>query len=325
MARKNGNGSKLEPAVRYLRYRLTTSATPGTETSHYIDLARDLSTVNRRLYKQGRNYHVKKISVVSTNTISGVAQGLTPGSSITVDAGMISASTCPDTWVSHGAWHRGKQTWDKMNKVATDQSAGNIAGTWSDFKVHLSLDMKNATLLNPVDNGNNLYQDGEWVYSQMVTPDGTATADEFELTMLGDHDGSAGTRNTVGLIKSYGESRPTVSATGSPAVPGDADDDPLINIFDYGTTIDDVVENLEFNNDYPPYDPANYPGADGNGPKPAVVQHTSISDGRATLGGFSAFCGLVELEVFSSNASDLFSVLVELAPGKYRGIKAESI
>jgi len=303
--------AKPVPAVRYLRYRLTTSGTPGTETSHYIDLARDLSTVNRRLYRQGRDYHVKKISIISSDTPSA--------------GNFVTASTCPSTWVSYGAWRRGFQTWNKMNKVATDQSSGNIAGTWADFKVHLSLDMKNATLMNPYDNGNNLYQDGEWVYSQMVTPDGTATADEFELTMLGDHDGAAGSRNTVGLIKSYGESRPTVSATGSPSVPGDASSDPLINIFDYGTTIDDVVENLEFNNDYPPYDPANYPGDDGNGPKPAVVQQTTIVDGRASLGSFTAFCGLVELEVKSALPSDLWSVLIEIAPGNYRGIKSEAL
>jgi len=315
--------AKQTPAVRYLRYRLTTSENPGTETSHFIDLARDLSKVNRRLYRQGRDYHVKKISVVSTNTITGYQPTLLDPNNFQ-NAGMISASTCPSSWVSYGAWKRGFQTWNRMNKVATDQSSGNIAGTWADFKVHLSLDMKNATLLTPVDNGNNAYQGGEWMYSTLVTPDGTTTADEFELTMLGNHDGAAGSRNTVGLIKSYGESRPTVSATGSPAVPGDADDDPLINIFDYGTTIDDVVDNLEHDNDYPPYDPANYPGDDGNGPKPAVVQHSSISDGRATLGSFTAFCGLLELEVFSPNASDLFSVLVELAPGNYRGIKAEA-
>ena len=76
--------------------------------------------------------------------------------------------------------------------------------------------------------------------------------------MLGDHQGAAGVRSSVGLVKSYGESRATVQV-GSPSVPGDLSDDPLINVFDYGTEIDEVLERLELDNDVPPYDAANYP------------------------------------------------------------------
>ncbi|MDB4442821.1 hypothetical protein N9219_05320 [bacterium] len=316
-SKRSRSAKKSIPAQRYLRYNLTNSGSPGTETSHYIDLARDLSRVNRRLYRQGRMYHIKRITVLSSNTVA-IAN---PPSG----AGAISVSTVPDTWVSREAWKRGFQTFTRMNKVATEQTSGDISGTWADFKVYMSLDMKNGTMLTPRDNGNNNYNAGEWAYSQMVTPDGTTTADEFELTMLGDHNGAAGSRNTVGLIKSYGESRATVFASGSPAVPGDADDDPLINIFDYGTTIDDVVENLEFDNDFPPYDPADYPGDDQNGPKPAVIAMASIYNGSAVMSGCHAFAGLLELETKSPIASDVYQILVELSPGKYRGISAESI
>ena len=68
MAYNKSNASKTTPAVRYLRYEMTTSGTPDTETSHFIDLARDLSRVNRRLYRAGRDYHVKKVTIVSSNT-----------------------------------------------------------------------------------------------------------------------------------------------------------------------------------------------------------------------------------------------------------------
>ena len=309
---------KKTPAVRYLRYNLTNSTTPGVETSHYIDLARDLSRVNRRLYRQGRDYHVKRISIVSSNTIAA------PGGS----AGRVTFSTIPDGWVARQAWKRGFNAWNDMIKKATKAAGNDLRGTWSDFKVHLSNDMRVATPANPVDNGGNAYNSGEWVYAELVSPDGTTSADPFELHMLGDHTGSAGAWGSVGLIKSYGESRSTVLA-GMPRVPGEASDDPIINLFDDGTVNDEIVQDLEDHNDEPPYNLGNYPGDDGNGPKPMVVQQTTLgSDGRSTVGGFNALCGLIEVEIttpVASDPGDTYSVLVELAPGSYRGIAADVI
>ncbi|AXF52750.1 MAG: putative capsid protein [Cressdnaviricota sp.] len=301
---------KLDPAVRYLRYELTNSGTPGNETSHYIDLARDLSMVNRRLYRQGRDYHVKKITIVSSNTPSLENR--------------ISVATIPSGWPQRNAWKRGFQVWRMMYKNASQNISGDIEGTWSDFKVYLSNSMRSAGINTPVDNGGNGFLIDEWAYSQYVSPDGTTSDDSFTIHMLGDHSGSAGAWNSVGLVKSYGESRATVQA-GSPAVPGEASDDPLVNVFDYGTEIDEVIDLMEGSNDLPPYDQASYPGDDVNGPKPIINQDTTLVDGRAVMGGFSALCGLLEFEIKSAIANDTFSVLIELAPGKYRGIHAEVI
>jgi len=299
----------MEPAARYLRYEITNSANAGTETSHFIDLARDLSRVNRRLYRQGRDYHVKKITLISKNTPNLENR--------------VSVSTIPGTWVSHMAWKRAFDQWNRMNKEASANLAGDITATWSDFKVYMSLDQRSGTMLEPIDNGNNVYKAGMWTYSQMVTPDGTTSADTFDLHMLGSHSGSVGNWNSVGLIRSYGESRATVQQ--GPNVPTTASDDPLVNVFDYGTTVDEVIDDLEGQNDFPPYDLDEYPGDDTNGPKPAVVQDTTLVDGKATMAGFNAMCGLLEFETVSPIASDIYSVLVELAPGSYRGVKADVI
>lgn len=314
--------SKKTPAVRYLRYELTNSGTPGTETSHYIDLARDLSAVNRRLMRQGRCYHVKRVSVVSSNTIAGY--GGAPDSP-KVNAGRITIGTIPDSWVTRNAWKRGFQSWNKMNKLATENISSDIKGTWSDFKVHMTLDSRAASALNPLDNGGNAVRPGMWLYSQLVSPDGTTSADTFDLHMLGAHSGSAGSWNSVGLVRSYGESRATVQSA-DPNVPTTVSDDPIMNVFDDGTQIDEIINDLEGQNDFPPYDLDEYPGDDTNMPKPIVVQQSTLgADGRTTLGQFSAMCGLVEIETTSSVASDVYSVLVELAPGNYRGIAAEVI
>ncbi len=320
MANKKTSGSSkrsskktvraLTPAVRYLRYHLTNSGDAGTESSHFIDLARDLSIVNRRMYRQGKDYHVKKITIVSSDTPNL--------------GNRVSVSSAPSSWVARSAWERAYQVWMRMNKEASSNLAGNITATWADFKVYLSETMRTSTLPLPLDNGSVAGLMDEWAYTQLVSPDGTATNDNFFLHLLGDHVGAAGSRTSVGLIKSYGESRATVNA-GDPNVPGDASDDPLVNVFDYGTTIDDVVERMEFDNDFPPYDIDSYPGDDLNMSKPLVNQDTTIVDGRATMGSFSALCGLLEFEITSPLPSDVYSVLVELAPGSYRGIKAESI
>ena len=257
---------------------------------------------------------MKRVTVISANTPNSA-----PGAE-----NRISFGTIPESWVAQQAWHRGFRTWTKMQKEAQAQAAGDVRATWNDFKVSLSTDFAAATKLLPKDNGGNDVDVGEWIYSRLVSPDGTTSADTFNLHMLGDHSGSAGAWGSVGLIKSYGESRATVNA-GDPNVPGDVSDDPLVNVFDYGTTIDEVLNDMEAHNDLPPYEVTNYPGDDANMPKPLVVQDTTIVDGKATVGGFNAMCGLIEIEAKSSIANDVYSVLVELAPGSYRGIRAEVI
>lgn len=298
------------PAVRYLRYELTNSGNPGTETSHYIDLAKDLSVLNRRLYRQGRDYHVKKITIVSSDTPNMGSR--------------VSVSGIGDSWVARGAWKRGFKTWNLMNKEASATLPNDVSGKWSDFKIYLSNDARVGTFARPMDNGGNLYDEGEWTRSVYISPDGTTSDDSFSIHMLGDSVGSAGAWTSVGLIKSFGETRATVD-NDQPNVPGDVSEDPLVNVFDYGTTIDEVIDQLEADNDNPPYNAADYPGDDGNGPKPLVFQDTTLMDGRATMGGFNALCGLLEFEIKSPLASDVYSVLVELAPGKHRGIHAEAI
>lgn len=298
------------PASRYLRYEMQMSANAGTEVSAYIDIAKDLSAMNRRLYRQGREYHIKRITVVSSNTPNG--------------GNRISFSTAPNTWVTRNAWKRGFAVYKEMNKNASRNLSSDVAGTYDDFKVYLSNTHRTGTELSPNDNGGNNVQPGEWVYSQFVTPDGTATHDEFETGLLGTDVGAAGTRTYVGLIRSYALSRATVQVD-SPNVDINVRDDPLVNVLDSGTQIDEVLENLIQNGDNTPYNTGAYPGGTTNMPLPVVVQDTTIVDGKATVGGFSAICGLIEVEAKTQQPNDVLSILVEVAPGNYRGVAAEVI
>jgi hypothetical protein len=319
------------PAVRYLRYELTNSSTPGTETSHYIDLARDLSAINRRLYRQGRAYHVKRISIVSSNTIAGYGVIETPvtgipGVELQQNAGRFTVSCVPDSWTVRNAWRRGFEMWNKMNKQSVLGDQNTLKPKFHDFKIRgIGSYAPTPTYETPKDNGGGSLSLGEWTYSQMVSPDGTTGADNFSLTLLGSHVGSAGSRTSVSLVKSYAESRATVQNDDPNRSAVDIDD-PLLNLFDDGTVADEIANQLLYYNEDTPYDTDTYPGETGNMPQPLVVQQTTLgADGRATVGGFTAICGLLEFETTSPIADDVYSVLVELGEGAYRGVAAEVI
>jgi hypothetical protein len=306
------------PAERFLRFQITTSASADTETSHYLDIAKALSEINRRHYRQGRTYSVRSVSVTSRNS-SGA---------------LVSLGTVGNTWVARGAWNRGFQMWNKMNDLVLANQPTRKS-KYHDFKVYLTDDHRTSSnKLRPLDNGNNQAGEGEWVYSEMVSPDGTTSADAFKMHMLGDHNGSPGNWTSVSLIRSYGEARATVPNTSVPAIDGGGDDDPILNLFDDGTQVDEIAQNLDSYGDLTPYANdstligENYPGSSGNLPKPMVQRLGSLSNtsnGMLRLGGFDAICGLVEIEVASQQPNDTLDIIVEIAQGDYKGVKADVI
>lgn len=326
------------PAERFIRVRATH---PGgaDETSHYIDIAKELSKVNRRLYRQGMVYRIANISITSRNTVDG----------------LVTFSTAPDTWVTRNAWQRGFQMWNEMNNKVLDMpGASNRKSQWHDYKVHLTDAGRQATKLAAVDNENVEYLEGEWVYSRYESPDGTTTNDNFQVHLLGDHVISGSQYTSVGLIKSYGEARGTVQDN-VPSLDPDGDDDPLLNLFDYGSEIDEIAANLDNYGDLPPYgydinstnQGERYPGSSANGSNPICRRVVAI--GTADIGttagtpftnkgvaaptvmvpGFDAVCGLIEIETQSLTRDGLFTpeddvidILIELAPGNYKGVAA---
>ena len=272
--------------------------------------------------RQGRNYHVKRITVVSSNTIAVGSADVNQR----VSAGRVSFSTAPQSWISQKAWQRGQKLFMQMQKRAMDAAGNDFRGAYNDFKVYLTSDHATGTKLEPLDNGNNAVKLGDWSYTDFVSPDGTTSSDEYYTCLLGDHVESGGLFTSVSLVKSFGESRATVSAAPMPGTDAIDTDDPLMNLFDEGTHTDEVLDKFLSDGEDAPYDVDDYVGDNANMPKPLVVQDTTLGvDGKATVGGFSAMCGLVEIETKSPIANDVYSILVEIAPGNYRGIKADVI
>ena len=129
----------------------------------------------------------------------------------------------------------------EMQKRAMDAAGNDFRGAYNDFKVYLTTSHALGTALVPLDNGGNAVKYGDWSYSDFVSPDGTATSDAYYACLLGDHSGSAGSRTSISLVKSYGESRATVQLSPTPGTDAIDTDDPLMNLFDAGTQNDEVM------------------------------------------------------------------------------------
>lgn len=241
--------------------------------------------------------------------------------------------TAPTSWAVHGAHKMGKKMWDEMRlghggAPGSGMPSSITPATWADFKVYLSDTHRTGSEVTCLDNGNNLVKLGEWIHSKFQSPDGGTGADEYVTHILGDHVGAAGVRTSVGLIQAYEESRRTVQTDHSGSEINT--DSPWVNLFDDGTTLDEIAQDMLDDGNNPPYDINEYPGGATNIPKPIVAGLVAIGAyttpggcaPTAYIGGFNAPAGLVEIEVQSSIASDTFDIVVEIASGSYKGVKA---
>lgn len=287
-----------------------------------VDIAKDLSALSRRLYRQGRRYFVNRITMQQL----GVSQQT---------ASFIGIRTIPDTWVTANAWVKAKGLWDEMNAHVFEQSP-ELKSRYHDFKVYFNGNhfdgtyaTQNATSYFGAAGNDDLDQ-GEWDYSQMVLPQYSVdaatglplAADTFNLHMLGGdvESGSPATIDSGGVIQMYEDTRPRPSAD-QPDVPTEASASWGTLIREFGSSQDELVDIIEDENDNPPYDRTEYVGSD-----------TSVKDGwhkvnLATTSslvtdnapGFYVPCGLMFVGATVTN-NVLLSI--HLASGEYQGVHA---
>lgn len=310
---------KTNPTQTRLSFECT-----GGETQ-FIDLGLALSVINRKAYRAGVYYYVNSVEVYNNST------------------GVIDLHTVPDTWVTKNAWNRGLRLFQKMNSMV-DSPVSNIGRPkYHDFKVYMS-DLHRATgsILPSLHSINNLAATAstgltpdDWEYSQFVSADddqdGTAEADNFFVHMLGPHSGNPDNWTSIGLIRSYAQSRQQLKGPEIPnsslTAPNDgADTDPLVNVFDFSSEeqMNDIVRNLDADNDEPPYDNEKYIGESQK-----HMQHVArigTEQGVGRVGRASGFCvpfGLICIDAWGLSSGDDFRVVINLAQGTYHGVYAE--
>jgi hypothetical protein len=328
--------SKIEPAQLTLTFA-TASIPAGPTVSNYIDLSQVASLVNRRFYRQGINWAVAGMKLI------------TPAGFV----GQVAVNKLPNTWVMSNAWEKGFRAWQRMNKEAMEEAA-SVRPRFLDFKVYA--DFKHAQLgvnanLLPVSVGDHLVASlataGEWKMSTYNVPDPTAASygvyeREIIATGLSYPGSGASGINSVSLIEGYAASRGLPNVL-DPNVPDDAADADGVTpenwmsaLFNDGTEQDaDTLEDLITENNIAPYPFENdgvntdtmYPG--GANQLVGMQIHTIQNVTGTTIGGTTRIkggnfpCGLINIDATNTGTTGNLVIEIDLVPGNHRGYLCE--
>jgi len=327
MARRTSN--KIEPAV--LTVTLITPTVPSGATGEFTaDLSQIASLVNRRFYRQGLNWAVAGIKI------------LTPA------LGNVSVTKLPNTWVMSNAWEKGMRAWLKMNREAL-QETESVRPRFMDYKIFADDVHHSAGFIGnllPVDAANNAYTAGEWLSSKMIVPFGPASPGntaEFEIKAVGPNY-NGGATPVVSLIGGYAASRGLPYEI-DPNTPADADDASgstpenwLAATFNSGTDqASEVIEDNIFENNQAPYPfegdgtaiDTMYPGGANQAPTleyhdGSIVTTTTIG-GTTRLKGGNFPCGLMRFNWNPTEVTSGIRIELDLVPGNHRGYLCESM
>lgn len=299
---------------RILRFNVTHTGTD--EDFHYIDIAKMLSAVNRRSYRQGMSYDVA--SVVFHDSASSETY--------------IKVCTAPNTWSTQAAWKTGFEQWMKQQRAALAATELDRFGPWHDFKVYINYDMI-ADIDKPIfiDVEGNTLTAGEWIYSKYLVPEqGAGNPDTASIGLMGAHVGTptGGDMTYASLLEAMENSINAPQEDPSQSLHNnlwaqlspDASDPEVIQY---------VLDDVEDDNDLPGYSPTIISGAgaagSGRPSDPWVARECSIQGGAhkmAAVGGFTAPCGLLVIETDHGTDANTVGVTLELMPGDYKGVSA---
>jgi hypothetical protein len=305
---------------RYLYYDLEHTGTD--EDFHYIDLARDLSAVNCRLYRQGMLYGIQSFSIHDSQENTEVRIG-----------------TIPTVWPVLSAYRMARRKWNaQIKSLGVDQ----VRGAWDDFRVFMNNDhvsdpdqptvVTNESYTPGTQNESTLY--GEYNASMIST---TTHGSDAVLAMLGPGDGTYSSQlslayggavadGIVGVVHEWNKIKADV-----PETPDSGSDNADVSAFNDGnlglreTTYDgDIVDRIEDFGDAPPYStsPGGYLAVSHSGTYTVREAHMATGQKSVMLPGCEAFCGLLQVETKSATNGNTIGLLVELAPGAYKGVHA---
>lgn len=302
-----------------LNFTLTESGT------HYISIPYAMSIVNRKMFRGARTYAVAGVSLYTKTA------GSQPN---------VMLSTIPDNWPTNNAIVKAYHLWKQMNDKVLDDNP-SLKGTWSDFKPafdedHTVLWDAGVPSLRPIDANLALSATpAEWQQAEIVFPQHSVDAATGlplpavtrHLHVLGDDDAA---KDTVGIIKGYESTRSTVQ-TEDPADDAVDASNWMITLFDEGSSDPELIAYVVDENDQPPYDQDDYPGATTNlvGGNFQSYLACSYDPAQGTAktsdhdAGFVAPLGLIKIETTSVSGNEFLQI--RLVPGSYNGCLSESI
>jgi hypothetical protein len=272
---------------RKIHYSLADVFTAGGSKTVYVDVLKDMSLCNHRLYRQGRVPMVR----VNLETPLGTL-------------GLISAQVLPNTWQVRKAHQLALREYLRATK---EERRSTGQARWHDFKVWFDDGQRTGTTLTPV---GITVGNSEWNYSEIAEEDDST---ERRFKFIGSTD-----VNAFGMVAEY-DSAPDV-VDDDPPNPGGSSPYMNLNPDLQGKNADNLLDE----GDFPPYNPDDLQVQlrtenIWSGPGSAV------SNNKLTTGFMAAPCGLIKLET-SIGSGDLTDpiglVTVEVMPGDYKGIHA---
>lgn len=324
-------GRKMEPSVMTLY--LPTVPISGSPVTQYLDLSQVASLMNRRFYRQGINWAVAGIKVLSQ----------------TGYLGSITVSKLPNTWVMANSWEKSFRAWQRMNREALAESE-SVRPKFLDFKIYADAGHHTAGFaanILPQSLGG-VFAAGEWSPSKIYVPTAqNATAagtTDFELIATGASFPGAGATGlpAVSLIEGYAASRGLPNVL-DPNAPDDAEDASgttpenwMAALFNDGNTqTQEVIDDMITENNIAPYPFENdgtatdtqYPGGanQGSGLQIHDVEFITSSTigGTTRLKGGNFPCGLIRFDMTNTGSTSNLVIQVDLVPGNHRGYLCE--
>ena len=338
MARKKSSYrtmKKIEPAVQTLNFNFSVSA--GSTVNQTLDLSQCASLVNRRFYRQGINWAVSGIKVLTTGEDN---------------TGSITVQKLPETWIMSNSWEKGFRAWQRMNNEALEETE-SVRPRFLDFKIYAD------ELHHTAGFGSNLlplssaggFTAGEWEASTVIIPRTDSTTGvpaPRELLAVGaSYPGAGGSGlNAVSLIEGYAASRALPDVL-DPNTPDDASDTSGVAPQNWLSALfNDGIEQTEevlatmtgplAQNNIAPYPFENdgvnpdtmYPGGANQGTGLQVHDTEFITP--TTVGGTSRLkggmfpCGLARFVCVNSGEQPIsFTLQIDLVPGSHRGYLCE--
>ncbi len=293
-----------------LRFALPQAAS----SVNYIDLAQCYSLVNRLFCRQGIQLAVAGVSVAGD-----------------LDS-KVTIARLPEHWPCINAWEKGYHIWRESQDQVLDLEPG-IAGRYADFKVFMNSGHQVSGVAG------NLLPDGysvnfggsevyDWDASTIQIPNDPATG---QTTSYNFHVVGSSTPVSKGLITGYAASRSRPQQI-DPNIPDDPAENWMLTAFDVGDNLEEIRDDLELENNEPPYvvgvpgDPTTfYPGGATQG---GAAHNEGVMSLRLTtslakdyLGGFTVPCGLLNV-LIDGESGPGYTLRIKLMPGGYKGCMA---
>ena len=302
MARAKKNVRK-DPSFREMKaeyfpvQRQVNLATSGGGTVYVLDVGRNLSVVNHRLYRQGKTYQLRLDIDNRADTNQRPAQ--------------YDVYALTDTWYVQKAWQLGRANYLKATADEREMMSEQKIARWEDFRVNPGI--TGALTVVPYQYTNALTgaanTDGEFAATEITLADGTTQRQySWGVTTAGE----------FGLLFEYNKSGDTDGA------PASVDPDNPYSGTDVGVH-ESQMDDLAGRGNLPPYNRTDF--TDNVWVKVATLDNSGgansgfSADARMSTGFFNAPCGLVVIvpSISHTLAGDL-SMTVKA--GKYKGVAA---